>query len=139
MKVIIKKTGQVKEVADGYATNHLFPCGLAVPATKEALAELERSASRKAKASQADASEWKALADKLGGATVTVVASANEDGTLFGAVSESAILKAMQKAGFEVEESWISLSEPVKQTGKHQVTITFPNSTTAQLTLQVNG
>ena len=53
MKIVLNQdvrglgtTGQVKEVADGYARNYLIPRGLASPATPEAL---RRADARKAK------------------------------------------------------------------------------------------
>ncbi len=41
MKVIFKKTNEIKEVADGYARNYLLPQGLVTVATEEEIKRLE--------------------------------------------------------------------------------------------------
>ena len=91
----VGQPGEALRVAAGFARNYLFPKNLAKPATAATLAKAEREAAeRKAQAAQEsqDAAE---LANKLIGARVTLEAKANEDGTLFGGISEQDILAAI--------------------------------------------
>ena len=85
MKIIltenVEKLGQagdVKEVANGYARNFLFPRDLAIPATKGALQEAENrrtSADRRAANQQNTA---QAAADRLRGLTVLLYGRTGE-------------------------------------------------------------
>ncbi len=137
MKVIIKKTGQIKEVADGYAQNHLLPHGLAEPATKEAVQRIQKEHAHSAAAIAASESEWNALAEICKNLVVSITASANEKGALFGAVKESAILEALERAGHPMEKKWLQLTDPIKHIGDHSVHVVFPNNTKAVFTLQI--
>lgn len=102
MKVLLTKPvahvglpGDVCEVKDGYARNYLIPQGFAVlqhdPRARELMAGLAAARadaeSSKAKA-EAAVKEWE-------GKTVTLSAKANPDGTLFGAISNKEVAKAL--------------------------------------------
>jgi len=126
-------------VADGHATNYLLPNGLAIPATETAIEDFKKKQLAVSELRAENESELKALAESLSGKTIKTSASANADGTLFGSVSESAILKLMVEAGYPVHESWISTSQPIKHTGNHPVTITLPNGKSVEVILVVEA
>src|SRR4051812_34032263 len=101
MKVILLKDvrgvgqhGEIKNVADGYAINKLFPTKLAEPATDEKIKQIE---AQKVQADAARAKEEAELDTKvqaLRGKKVTLAARATEKGGLFKNVHEKDIAKA---------------------------------------------
>jgi large subunit ribosomal protein L9 len=128
MKVIIKKTGEIKNVSDGYARNFLIPKGLAMAATPEGVKAAQEHQKQVAHELSEQASTWDAWAKKLPTFTVQLQAAANADGTLFGAVAESAILDGLSHQHQAiVKPEWLRLERPIKHTGMHDVALEFPN------------
>lgn len=125
MKVIIIKTGEVNNVSAGYARNYLLPRGLAILATPQA--EQEAASKKRQHATQVarDEQEFVELGKKLGQLSILVSAKANEDGTLFGALKVSAIIKALQQAGVAVKEQWLVYDKPIKKIGEHSLILRF--------------
>jgi len=126
MKVILRKdvkalgeTGDVLEVADGYARNYLVPFNLADLATEGAVKDRDRNIARiKAKAEKlhqqalGQAGKIKALGQ------IEISAKAGETGKLFGAVTTRKIAEVIQeKSGIEVDRRNIHLSNPINHVG----------------------
>lgn len=137
MKVIIKKTGEVKNVSDGYARNFLFPHGLAVAATAKEIASAQKQQEQKKMSLQQQQAVWQKLAKTLPTTTITIHARANTDGTLFGSLQKSVILKAIVAAGISMEESWLLLPEPIKKNGKQTIAVQFPDGEQSSCILDV--
>ena len=138
MKVVILKTNQIKNVADGYARNYLIPNGLAVPATAQSVKKAEAQAASQSTEQAQAASEWERFAAKAADLRVEISAQANDDGTLFAALPAEDIAAAVAKAGgITIESEWVSVTEPIKHTGEHTVSIAFPASKTAKVTIFV--
>lgn len=123
MKVIIKKTGELKEVADGYARNSLIPQGLAVAATKETIVEYEQKRKQQEQEQAADLQAQRDALAKVQDQSITIQASANDDGKLFGAIAEKEIYTALVEAGFSLNKESIVLKEHIKQIGEYAVTV----------------
>lgn len=140
MKVILLKTQEVKDVADGYARNYLMPAGLAVPATEERLKEAEKIKLSHNASARNRVITWDERLKDFGEHPVVIHAAANDDGTLFGAVSKSAILEVLATRGLhigeDVEESWLAIDKPIKSLGAHTVGLRIPN--TSQKEFMVN-
>ena len=114
---------EVKNVADGYAGNFLFPQGLAEPATKEKVARLEQTKKEHKAALQKEAEELENKIQTLRGKIVSITARATEKGGLFKSVTAGDIARALKEQhGVEVPESVIH-SEPIKTTGEHVATL----------------
>ena len=86
MKVILTqdvpsqgKKGTIKNVSDGYATNFLFPKGLAVPATDKAINELKQAEAAQKKKLENEIAAAKALAAQLSSVTLVISLSAGAD------------------------------------------------------------
>ncbi len=127
MKVILLKdvrgVGQrheVKDVADGYAINALFPTKAAEPATPEKIKQIEtQKAAHQAELHKQEEQLINKL-QMLRGKTVTLSAKATEKGGLFKAVAAKDIAKAiLGQHSLEIPESVIALPEHIKTTGEH--------------------
>jgi len=81
------RTGEIKDVADGYARNYLLPKGLAIEATGgelKVLAQERQSEKTKKDRAHQDAEE---LAKRLGEITLVFKLKAGEQGKTFGSVT----------------------------------------------------
>lgn len=118
------KAGTVKNVADGYARNYLFPQKLAVPATPEAMKQAEAIRKAALRRQQRMEEEAEALAKELEVITLIFKAKAGESGKLYGSVTVGHIAEALSaKMGMEFDKRKIDLEEPLKELGAHQVRI----------------
>ena len=111
------RVGDVVKVKSGYARNYLLPRGLAVLVTKANVAEIERARAQALAEEQARIGSLKELAQRLGGASVTIEGRANEEGHLFGSVTAAQIAAALREKGHPVEERHVRLDAPLKEIG----------------------
>lgn len=146
MKVILLKDvkgkgyrGDVVEVSDGYANNFLFPQALGVIATPEALQTIAAQAKRTAKESSRAEMAAQRAAAALDGTTLTIPCKANEDGTLYAAVSEKEVLKAAKTANVSLKAAKIVFLKPIKETGAATIMIEFVGGYEAEVTLIVEA
>ncbi len=118
------KAGTVKNVADGYARNYLFPQKLAVPATPEAMKQAEAIRKAALRRQQRIEEEAEALAKELEAITLTFRAKAGESGKLYGSVTAGHIAEALSaKMGMEFDKRKIDLEDSLKELGEHRVRI----------------
>src|SRR5262245_291810 len=111
------RVGEVVKVRDGYARNYLLPQGLAVMVTKANVAEIERARAQALAEEQARIGTLKELAQKLVETSVTIEGRANEEGHLFGSVTQAQIALALRQKGFPIDERQIKLDQPLKEIG----------------------
>lgn len=136
MKVILLKDvrgvgqhSEVRNVADGYAINFLFPRKLAEPATED---KIHKLAAQKAAHEAELAKEEEQLNKKitsLRGKKVVLQARATEKGGLFKSISPKDIAKAiLAEHKLEIPERAIDIREDhIKTTGDHPVTLMSKN------------
>ena len=112
---------EVKNVADGYAGNFLFPGGLAEPATKEKIARLEQTKKDQEETLHKQEEELEGKIQELHGKTVTIAVRATEKGGLFKSVTAKDIAHALKtQHNIEIPETVVR-AEPIKTTGEHVV------------------
>jgi large subunit ribosomal protein L9 len=117
--------GDVVEVAEGYARNYLLPERKAVVPTEANIKSLEAERVRQI---EERAMAHKALvkaADKARGAEVTISVTANEQGHLYGSVSEADVALAIQQSGHNVQIKHIRMSEHIRTLGIYPVKLHF--------------
>lgn len=146
MKVILRqdvdavgKRGDLVEVSDGHARNHLIPKGLAMRATVDAehQAEQMRRARevRDTKAIEAAQEIATALVPKV----FHIQAKAAETGHLFGSVSEVDVAAAVaEQADVELDRKAILIDEPIKTTGTHYVMAKLHQEVQFPITIEVD-
>lgn len=132
------KKGEVKNVADGYARNMLFPKGLAIEANAKNLSELAgKKASEEHKIDVAK-QEARAIADKIGGKTVTAKAKAGTGGRLFGAVTAQNIAECIEaQYGCKVDKKKISLKTDIKNFGTYEADVKLYSGISAKVNVEV--
>jgi large subunit ribosomal protein L9 len=144
MKVILKRDvkglgreGDLREVKDGYARNHLIPTGAAVLADLGAVKNWERHREQREERDRAVHADAEALAERLNGLTVQIGVKAGEKDRLFGSVSNRDIADRLRTEGIEIDRHDIHLREPIKTVGEHQVRVHVMAGVEAQLRVEV--
>lgn len=124
----IGKKYEVKEVADGYASNFLFPKKFAERATKDTVDRVSKIKTKLAEMKKVDDDllmrNLKALTDL----TITIKGKSNEKGHLFAAIhKEEIISKIHDEARLQIPSEYIHLEKPIKETGEHTISFTLGN------------
>jgi len=141
MKVILKQdvenlgdAGEIVEVADGYGNNYLMPRGLAMRASKGAVADAASIAAARAKRESRTVAEAEELRDLLEGKVVTIPAKAGEDGTLYGSVGNAIIADAVKaQTGHPLDRRRIPMERPLKELGEHEIPVRLHGDVTATI------
>jgi len=115
--------GDVVEVKSGYARNYLIPQGLATVPTEGNMKSLADEKARRGAERKLAREKQERVAKAVQGAEAVVAANANEQGHLFGSVTERDIAKNLRDQGFEISDTMVQLSEHIKEVGTHEVTL----------------
>lgn len=129
--------GDVVEVKTGYARNYLLPQGLAKVATEvnvKAIADEKTKRAELRKSERVRLEDWAKAAE---GAEAVVAAKANEQGHLFGSVSEQQIAANLREQGFEVPDQVVQLAGHIKEVGTHSVTLKYAEDLSCQVSVVV--
>jgi len=131
------KSGEMKSVADGYATNYLIPNKLAVPAAGGAFRAWQHDiASREEKRSR-ERAEAEVTANRISSTTLTMGVKVGEGGKLYGSITGKEIAEALGRRGIEVDRHKIELDEPLKSLGTYKVAIKVHQGMTPEVTVVV--
>ncbi len=144
MKVILKqdvanlgKCGDLKEVAPGYARNHLLPRGLAVEATAQRLKEWQQQKVKVEARNREQEGVARRQADQLSREKLLFTMPAGEGGRLFGSVTPGDIAEKLKQNGYDVDKKRVELEEPIKLTGNFKAFIRLHPGIKAELNIQV--
>jgi large subunit ribosomal protein L9 len=128
------KAGEIRDVADGYARNFLFPNGLALQATGDAIKRAQDKADGKARHQEHLKEELGELAKLIESKELHFKAKAGEKGRLHGSITTANIAEELSKVvNAEIDKKRIILDEPLRQLGEHEVTINFSNGIEAKI------
>ena len=147
MKVILNQDvkhlgeeGDVKNVANGYARNYLFPRNFALPYNDVTVAYFEsRKAEIEAKKEQ-KRKDSASLTDKLQAEVLTIVMPTGSNGKLYGAVTNQTVAEYLQKQGYDIERKRIEIpGSTIKSVGKYSAVIRLYETTSAEISIIVKG
>lgn len=132
------KKGEIKNVADGYARNMLFPKGIAVEANASNLSKLagqQSSAQHKIDLEKQAATE---AAARVKGQNVIVKAKAGSNGKLFGSVTAGHVADALsEQLGVKVDKKKITLTTEIKNFGSYSASVKFYNGISEKVDVEV--
>ncbi len=130
MEVILKqdvskvgKAGSVVKVKDGFARNFLIPRGLGELMTDAGIKRLEAEKNIRAAKLEKIKKEAEELKSKLSQVSLTIAVLTQEDGSFYGSISSVEISKALKDEGFDIDKTYIGLSDPIKALGIYEVPI----------------
>lgn len=118
----VGKKGEVKEVADGYATNFLIARGLAVKSSDKSEEILQKQKDQEAKDDEARKMEATEIKNKLDNIKLEFKVK-SKDGKVFNSISTKSICEELEKKGIHVDKRKILDSEPIKTLGHTNVKI----------------
>jgi large subunit ribosomal protein L9 len=133
----IGKAGELKTVADGFATNFLIPQQLAVPAAGGAYRAWQHDiASREDKRAR-ERSEAEVTANRIASTTLTMGVKVGDAGKLYGSIGGKEIAEALARRGIVVDRHKVELEEPLKSLGTYKVAIKVFGGMTPEVTVVV--
>ncbi len=136
----VGKRGDLVEVSDGHARNHLIPKGLAMRATASAEAQAEQMRKARQVRDTKAIEAAQEVATKLVPQVIHIQAKAAETGGLFGSVSEAEIVAAVKaQTEIELDKKIIAIDEPIKTTGTHYVMAKLHQEVQFPITLEVDA
>jgi len=115
------RQGEVVEVKLGYATNYLIPQGLATVANDHHIRMVDKHKAKLAEIQHQRMLGLETLAKALGELSVTIEATANEEGHLYGSVAAPEIAVALKALNYDIKHEQVRLQGPLKETGLYTV------------------
>ncbi|HYM49079.1 MAG TPA: 50S ribosomal protein L9 [Candidatus Limnocylindrales bacterium] len=134
------KSGETKDVADGFARNFLIPRKLATAATAGAVERMEREKATLERREQRELEGARELGKRLESAQVTITLRAGKDGKLFGTVTNADVASALkQQHGIVVDRRKIEFAEPVRALGPAVALVKVHQQVSARVPLVVTS
>ena len=144
MKVILTKdvaklgkSGEMKVVADGYATNFLIPHELAVPAAGGAYRAWQHDIASREEKRKREREEAEIYARRIESTTLTMGVKVGEGGKLYGSITTKDIADALARRGIEIDRHKIELDDPLKSLGTYKVAVKVYAGMTSEVTIVV--
>ena len=119
------KRHEIKNVAEGYATNFLFPKKLAVQETPEESARLKKILNNEEKENE----ELRGVASRLAQEKCEAPLTMGKQGEIFSSINENDIRRILEERGYH-NIKHIAVPHPIKTLGEHRVVITFSKGIT---------
>ena len=130
------KKGDVIEVKDGQARNHLIPNNFAIEANKKNLNELD---SKNESAKKNDLQNKQIASDigkKLEREKIVFKVKENS-GKLFGSITTLSICEELSKLGYKIDKRNIYLKRPINTLGNFEIKIKLYNDIFANVSIEI--
>jgi large subunit ribosomal protein L9 len=131
------KSGEVKNVADGYASNFLIPQQLAVPAAGGAYRAWQHDIASREEKRKREREEAEIAATRIASTTLTMGVKVGDAGKLYGSITAKEIAEALGRRGITVDRHKIDLDEPLKALGTYKVAIKVASGLAPEVTIVV--
>lgn len=136
----VGKTGEIKEVADGYGKNFLIGKGLALAATNDVIKKYEADQRKKAANEAAEIERLNGIKERLSGLTTVITKKLGNTGHLFGAVTKDEIADALKtQHNIEIDKKELDAKHGIKTTGLHDLDLKLGHGIHATLRLEIRG
>lgn len=147
MEIILKKNvdklgykDDVVTVKDGFGRNFLIPQGYATLATESAKKGHEENMKQKSHKDAKIKEDAAAVAAKLEGLTVKVIAKVGENGKIFGSVNTVVLSEALKAAGVDVDRKSIKIvEEPIREIGTYNASANLHKEVKQDFKFEVVG
>ena len=131
------KSGDMKTVADGFATNYLIPNKLAVTAAGGAYRAWQHDVASREDKRQREREDAEVTANRISSTTLTMGVKVGEGGKLYGSITSKDIADALGRRGITVDRHKIDLEDPLKSLGTYKVAIKVLAGMTPEVTIVV--
>lgn len=130
-------SGELKDVADGYARNFLIPGNLAVPAAGGAYRAWQHDVANREEKRRKERADAEIAAQRISSTTLTMGVKVGEGGKLYGSITAKDIAQALGRRGIEVDRHKVDLDEPLKRLGTYKVAVKVLSGMTPEVTVIV--
>ena len=144
MKVILTadvsplgKSGELRDVANGYARNYLIPKNLAVPAAGGTYRAWQHDIASREEQRKKERAAAEIAATRIASTTLTMGVKVGEGGKLYGSITAKDIADALARRGIDIDRHRIDLDEPLRQLGTYKVAIRVYSGMTPEVTIEV--
>lgn len=132
------KRGDIVDVADGHARNFLLPKGHAMRATDGAIDQAARMRRARDLRDATDREAATTVASTLVPKVIEIAARAGAEGKLFGSVTSSDIVAAIEEqTGIVLDRKVLDVDEQIKTVGQHTVTASLHSDVSFPVTIDV--
>jgi large subunit ribosomal protein L9 len=132
-----RRSGDLVAVKPGYARNFLLPQKKAVIATKFTLRKQAQLQEERRKRAVVDRGESEKLAERIGTLVLECTVKVDQEGHMYGSVTQLDIVHLFEKEGIQLERKNIILPHPIKTTGEHVLTLRLKEGVPATCQLKV--
>ena len=129
--------GDVVNVRMGYARNYLLPRDLATTPSDEILAQLTEKRAQAEKDVAALRKSREELISKLEGIELTLTRSCNDQGHLYGSVTQQDIADSLTELGYPVQPREVRLAQTIKRVDTYEVLVKFDTDLEANIKIWV--
>ncbi len=134
------KSGEVKEVKDGYGKNFLIGKGFARAATAEILAQHAQNEIIVAQNLEKEVNLLKDVAKQLDKCEIIITKKIGKNGHLFGSVTKDEIATALKEQhNIEIDKKHINEKSAIKTIGEHDLDFKLGHGLHAKLHVDVQG
>ena len=132
------KTGDLKEVADGYARNYLVPKRLAAHATPTLMANHRQHIAAEKRRQEKEADANRQQAERLGSVSLTFKARVGKQGRLYGSITSQDIAAGLRdNENIVIDRRAIVLPDPIRAVGSYQVPVKLAAQLEPKITVNV--
>ena len=130
------KRGEIKDVAEGYAKNFLFPKKLAEVATLKVIEKINEKKEEDERKEKTIKIEKEKIAEKIMGKRIIIKAKAEKE-KLFGSIGKKEISKELKRQNFKIDEDLLVINEPIKKIGEKEIIIDFGKNIKSKITVVI--
>ena len=129
--------GDVVDVKNGYVRNYLLPQGVGIVPTEANIKSLVDAKAAAAAERRVTHDRLVTVVEAVEGAEVVIASKANEQGHLFGSVSQHEIADNLRGQGFEITDDMVRIGEHIKEVGTHEVAVKISAELSAKISVVV--
>lgn len=132
----VPKTGrryEVKEVADGFARNFLFPRGLAKIANQANLEWLEDQKERINEQAEQALKKTGDLVSRIDGREIEIAVKVGDKGQFFEKIDQKDIAKRLKESGYDIDPKQIQLEALIEELGEYPAKVKFEHNLEAEI------
>ncbi|RLS65131.1 MAG: 50S ribosomal protein L9 [Planctomycetota bacterium] len=129
--------GDLVTVRAGFARNYLLPHALAEHPTDAKIESLKAARATAVAEIAATRAQRERTINKLTGVNIKLTRSCNDQGVLYGSITQRDIADALVAAGYAVDMRAVRLAAPFRRIGSYVCTIQFEKELKADITIDI--
>jgi large subunit ribosomal protein L9 len=131
----------IVKVKAGFARNFLVPSGKALEITPATLRRVNALKAKRAEREAKELNDAQDLARKINKIKLDIELETGEQGKAFGSITAADVAEKLKAAlgGIEIDRHKIHLERPIKDSGKHEVSVKVHHDITATVEINVSA